>query len=131
MSKWDGLNRRRFPRIKFPCLVVIQSANPGGAQAFLSHTENVGIGGVCFILKQPVSLFTQIGLELDLMDMRDHIKCKGKIVWSVRRQKEASDRPLFYDIGVEFIDLRPSDKARIETVITKLVKTKKDHPYVV
>ena len=73
MSKWDGLDRRRFPRVNYPCLVVIEGETE---ERILAHTENVGIGGVCVILKQDVKLFTSVEVELDLLDMKEHIKCK-------------------------------------------------------
>ena len=74
MSKWDGLNRRRFPRVIYPCLVVIQSNEGGAKDIILTHTENVGIGGVCLILRQDIKMFTIVDLELDLLDLGNHIK---------------------------------------------------------
>ena len=30
MGKWEGLNRRKFPRVNYPCLVVIRKSGQGG-----------------------------------------------------------------------------------------------------
>ena len=54
MSNWDGFNRRKFPRVNYPCLVVLNVRIEETESVILSHTENIGIGGVCVILKQNV-----------------------------------------------------------------------------
>ena len=131
MSSWDGLNRRRFPRLNFPCLIVFKTADAKGTETVLSHTENVGIGGLCLALKQDLEMFSVLELELDLMDLKENIKCQGKVVWCVRRKKESNEKPLYYDTGVEYVNLKPADKIRIEAVINKLVREKKDNSYII
>ena len=51
MATWDGLDRRKFPRISYPCLVVVRK-DEDDKEVFLTHTENLGVGGVCVILKK-------------------------------------------------------------------------------
>ena len=122
MSKWDGLNRRRFPRVIYPCLVVIQNKEGGDKDIILTHTENIGIGGVCLILKQDIKMFTVVELELDLLDLGNHIKCLGKIVWNVQRKTDAKNKPMFYDIGIEFMDAKDDERQRLEKIIQRLAK---------
>lgn len=129
MGNWDGLDRRKFPRVKYPCLVIIKNGDGGEKEVILSHTENIGIGGVCVILKKNIKMFTQVEIELDLLDMGDHIKCNGKIVWNVQRKSDAKKKPLFYDVGVEFESLPDEDKTRIEDVVSRLVRQDREVPY--
>jgi len=129
MSKWDGLNRRKFPRVNYPCLVVIRKNGDEDKDIFLTHTENLGIGGVCVILKHDVKMFSEVELELDLMDLGDHIKCKGKVVWNVQRKMNEEKKPLFYDIGIEFEELEKEEDDRLEDVVKRLVKNKQETPY--
>lgn len=126
MAKWDGLDRRKFPRVKYPCLVVLKNDNKGGKEVILTHTENVGIGGTCVILKKNLQMFSPVELEIDLLDLGEHIKCNGKVVWNVRRKGDTESKPLFYDIGVEFEDITKKDRNRLEKIIKNLVKTRKD-----
>ena len=128
MSNWDGLNRRKFPRVNYPCLVVIRQA-PGDQEALLTHTENVGVGGICVTLKENVRIFSLVELELDLLDLQEHMKCKGKVVWNVRRKNDENKKPLFYDIGIEFVDLDPTQHKRLSEVIARLVVNHKETPY--
>ena len=57
MGSWEGLNRRKFPRANYPCLVVIrnQDAPDDGEHdknsTILTHTDNIRGGGGRVILK--------------------------------------------------------------------------------
>ena len=128
MGKWDGLDRRKFPRVFYPCLVVLKSS-AGDKNVILTHTENIGTGGICVILKQNIRIFSPVDVELDLLDLGNHIKCRGKVVWNVQRQSDASAKPMFYDIGVEFEDLGSKDHERLEQVVSRLVANQKTVPY--
>ena len=125
MGQWDGLNRRKFPRAKYPCLVVLKSSD-GKDEQFLAHTENVGAGGICVIVKENVKMFSEVTIELDLMDMEEHVRCKGKVVWNVQRKSNEAEKPLFYDIGIEFQDLNESEKARVSKIVD-MIAQKVDH----
>ena len=129
MAKWDGLNRRKFPRVNYPCLVVIRKGTSEDKDVFLTHTENIGVGGVCVILKQDLKMFSPVDLELDLMDLGNHIKCRGKVVWNVQRSMNQTKKPLFYDIGIEFEDLDDEERARLQEVVQRLVKHNMETPY--
>ena len=123
MGDWEGLNRRKFPRVNYPCLVVIRNSDDEDKDdAILTHTDNVGIGGVCVVLKQDVKMFSEVELELDLLDLGEHICCNGKVVWNVQRQNEAPEKPLFFDVGIEFINIMEEDQKRLERIVDRLVR---------
>lgn len=123
MGEWEGLNRRKFPRVNYPCLVVIRNGSSDDKDnVILTHTDNVGVGGVCVVLKQNVKMFSEVELELDLLDLGEHVCCKGKVVWNIQRQREAEEKPLFFDTGIEFIDIAKDDQKRLERIVERLVK---------
>ncbi len=124
MSKWDGLDRRKFPRANYPCLIIIRhgQATP---EALLTHTENIGIGGVCVILKKNLKLFMPIELEIDLLDTSSHLRCKGKIVWCIKRSSTEKKKPSFYDTGIEFTGIKDEAVKRIEGIISHLMGAQK------
>ena len=118
---WNGLNRRQFPRIVYPCLVKIsQGAQSQGS--FLTHTENIGVGGFCVILKQEIPFSSPVEVEIDLVEETENIKARGRVVWTVRREASQSLKPLFYGIGVEFENLGEKDKGRLKTATESFVK---------
>ena len=122
MGEWEGLNRRKFPRVNYPCLVVIRNSGDDQGNVILTHTDNVGVGGVCVVLKQNVKMFSEVELELDLLDLGEHICCNGKVVWNVQRQSEVPEKPLFFDIGVEFLNIASEDQKRLERIVERLVR---------
>ena len=123
MGDWEGLNRRTFPRANYPCLIVIrEKSEERKGEVLLTHTDNIGVGGVCVVLKRNVKIFGSIELELDLLDLGEHICCNGKVVWNVQRKSEAPEKPAFFDIGIEFTDLQEEDQKRLERIVERLVK---------
>jgi c-di-GMP-binding flagellar brake protein YcgR len=121
MTSWNGLERRQFPRVNYPCLITIRHEH-NGMDAFLTHTENIGTGGVCLVLKKDIKLFSEVNLEIDLLDMEKNIQCKGKVIWSVKTQSKKPAKLPVFDTGVEFADISPKDQKRIADVVNQLIK---------
>ncbi len=113
---WDGRNRRKFPRISFPCLIKIRDVH-GKDDAMLSHTENLSVGGVRVILKKTVKLGSSLDIEIDLMDAGEHLRCRGKVVWSEQREGTEVFKPLFFDIGIEFVNVSDVDRKRLDVIV--------------
>ncbi len=121
MADWQGLERRQFPRVNYPCLVTVRNELEN-LDAFLTHTENVGTGGVCVIFKEGMRLFSEVDLEIDLLDMEKNIKCKGRVVWSVKTQAKNQLKTTVYDTGIEFSNILPEEQKRIRSVVMQLIK---------
>ena len=115
---WDGLNRRKYSRVFFPCLVKVRDYK----ETLLTHTENISSGGVRLILKSPLDMLTHVEVEVDLMDADDHLRCVGKVVWVEQRKASESVKPLFYDIGIEFVDVSAADNKRLDAVVAHHLK---------
>ena len=125
MNNWDGLNRRKNVRVRFPSLIILKSKG-GEKEILLTHTENIGIGGVCVILKKQIELGSHVEMEIDLLDMDNHIKCKGEVVWSIQRQDSEEQKPFFYDTGVEFSCISDEERQRILEIIKRLNKPEEE-----
>ena len=118
---WEGLNRRKFPRASFPCLIkIMDNEKPG--EFLLTHTENISIGGASVIIRKALSLFEVVGLEIDLMDGEDLVACKAKVMWVVRRKAIEEHKPSFYDLGLEFLDIQDEQRARVGRSVEHLVR---------
>ncbi|MBF0511114.1 MAG: PilZ domain-containing protein [Candidatus Omnitrophica bacterium] len=115
-------DRRKFPRVTYPCLVKITAAD-SSHEPILSHTENISLGGICVTLQEPMKLFANVDLEIDLLDVEEHIKPKGKIVWCARRKSEGEKRHDSYDVGVEFFEISGKDRDLLMTNIQALKKS--------
>lgn len=117
---WEGTDRRKFPRVIYPCMVKVISAD-GPQQYILTHTENIGQGGLCVTLKNEIKLFTPVELEVDLLGIEEHIYPKGKVVWNVRRKSIEKIKPMFYDIGIEFTEISKRDQSYLRETIQLLI----------
>lgn len=124
---WEGLNRRKFPRVNFPCLIKIVREG-GPEEVILTHTENISVGGACVILKRTTELFSSVSVEVDLMDGGDVITCRGKVVWSVRRKAVEDHKPSCYDLGIEFLDIKDEHRARVGQAVEHLVRCGRETP---
>ena len=118
---WEGMDRRKFPRVLYPCMVKVLTSNQAHVP-LLTHTENIGMGGICVTLKNEVKLFTPVELEIDLIDLDEHIYPKGKVVWSVRRKSIETIKPMFYDIGIEYTDLSKKDNEHLRNNLKRLIE---------
>ena len=121
MNNWSGLNRRKFPRVTYPCLITLRHENEK-LEVILTHTENIGIGGFSIVIKRSINLFSSVELELDLLDTGNHIKCKGKVVWVIRRKNNEQKKPLFYDVGIEFCNIHFAEQKRLNEIVDRLGK---------
>ena len=126
MTNWDGLNRRKFPRVNYPCLIIIRHPH-SEPEVILTHTENIGVGGVCVIVKKNFQLFSPVELEIDLMDTGNHLKCQGKVVWVIRRKLTETTKPLFYDLGIEFSGMPEAEHKRLGEIVHRLVAAENPH----
>ena len=113
---WDGFNKRKFPRVNLRCEIIIL---PGTQTAPLSTvTENLGTGGVCVILEEPLERFSQCRVRLELEETQPAIECLGRVVWSVST-KDLGGRKNRFDTGIEFLNPDPAATEAIRQFIEK------------
>lgn len=115
---WDGLESRKFPRVKANCKIALQGVS--GSQSVKASTENIGAGGICVILPQALDKMSRVQIELDLLDGKENVKCAGRVVWTVRKRSfKAGEQG--HDTGIEFIDLSTEEANRIRGLVTQSI----------
>ncbi len=107
---WQGIDNRRFPRIEYPCMVIVLRSDI--KNTFSTHTENLGVGGMCIVIPKELPRFCLVDVLLYLQSEPTPIECSGRAVWVVKKEKK-------FDIGIEFIDLRETDRLKIERIVQK------------
>ncbi len=75
---WSGINRRKFPRANYKCSIAITKKD--SSKSISTHTENIGVGGICVIIKEDLGLFQGVNLELFLEDNETPIKSAATVV---------------------------------------------------
>lgn len=112
---WQGVDNRRFPRVEYPCKVVI--FRQGQKESIDARTENIGAGGICAVLKDGLDKYLPVGVVLYLKDNQPPIECDGRVVWSVKNKD-------VFDIGIEFVDIHSKDILRIERAVEECLNQK-------
>ena len=118
---WNGINRRKFPRASYKCLITIKKRLT--AKTISANTENIGAGGICVLIKEDLGLFQ--GVDLDLFingENKPPIKCGGTVVWVVKKS-QGKKTECIYDTGIEFIDVRPEDRDKISETVEDILKS--------
>ena len=110
---WQGIDQRQFPRAKYKCTVILQQK--GESSNLPSVTENIGLGGICVLLAQALDVFSPVDLEINFEDGSPPLRISGTIVWVVKRRDLRKGSS--FDTGIEFAELKPQTRARIEAVI--------------
>jgi hypothetical protein len=118
---WNGINRRKFPRANYKCLITIKKRLT--AKTISTHTENIGAGGICVIIKEDLGLFQGVDLELFVEEGRPPIRSGGTVVWVVKKSEPKQKGSYVYDTGIEFIDIRPEDRDKISEAVEGILKT--------
>jgi len=112
---WEGIDKRKFPRINYKCRIRV--VDHGREEVFETFTENMGAGGICVMLTKEFDLFKTAELEIYLDDVSKPIVCKGTIVWVIRRRSGESKKASEYDVGIEFTDIDDKDRAKIISLV--------------
>ena len=120
---WNGINRRKFPRAEYKCLITIKKRLT--AKTISTHTENIGAGGICVMITEDLGLFQGVDLELFLDEKLPPMKCGGTVVWVVKKSEPRQKGSYIYDTGVEFIDIRPEDREKITEVVEDILKAQR------
>ena len=118
---WNGINRRKFPRANYTCLISIKRRLT--AKTISTHTENVGAGGICVLIKEDLGLFQGVDLELFIDEGMPPIRSGGTVVWVVRKSEPKQKGAYLYDTGIEFIDIRPADREKLTETVEEILKT--------
>ncbi len=114
---WNGINRRKFPRVHYKCIIQIKTMD--SSKSLSTNTENIGEGGICVILEEDLGLFQGVNLEIDLESgMPQNIKCSGTVVWVIKKRDPKAKGKIFYDTGVEFVDISEEDRERIIKIVS-------------
>ncbi|MFA5008383.1 MAG: PilZ domain-containing protein [Candidatus Omnitrophota bacterium] len=117
---YQGMEKRRFVRAKFPCVIAIHTLHD---HVITTYTENISAGGVRVVIEEKLELSSTVGLEIQIC--KNIIVCKGRIVWVVDRQSPYKKNILYHDTGIEFYEIKESDRRIISDAIEEILKGEK------
>ncbi len=115
---WNGLDKRKFPRANYPCRITVTRIDQ--PDSISSHTENIGIGGICAMLPKDLGIFSPVEVHLDLLDNQPVIQCDGNIAWII--EKKSDKKSNAFDTGIEFTNIKEEDIKRINIIVELVLK---------
>ncbi len=113
--------RRKFVRLNINVEInyTVLSHPPYKQFTIPSKSKNIGAGGICFISEQELRPGEFLKLEIKLPQDPPTVHALGKVVW-VKPFSLASEKTHRYDMGIEFIELSPVDKQKINKYVFSL-----------
>ncbi len=117
---WEGAEKRNFVRANFPCKIIIYTPSE---HIIISHTENIGAGGVRVIIEESLDISSLVGLEVFLGGVQ--IICKGRIVWVVERSGSKKSEANIWDTGIEFHEIAARDRKVVENFVNTIISDQK------
>ena len=73
------------------------------------------------MIGEDLGLFQGVDIELYINDGNPPIRSGGTIVWVVKKSDSRKKGTSLFDTGIEFIDIRPEDRDRINEVVEKII----------
>ena len=121
MMMWEGINKRKFPRVNYKCLIRI-SKDRQEEEVIDTYTENIGAGGICVTLERGYDLFEKVSLEVHLGEDAEPVRCSGAIVWAIKSHPVHKWEKARFDTGIEFVDIKDDDRERISRLVDDIMQ---------
>ena len=117
---WKEQERRRYTRAIFPCKIVVSCPK----QLLVSHTENIGEGGLRVFLEDRLEPLSIVDLKI-FVKKESPIKCKGKVVWVAEMLEPIDNQPLLFDTGIEFTEMDDTGRKYMEKLVDVILAKEK------
>jgi c-di-GMP-binding flagellar brake protein YcgR len=98
-------DRRQYLRLKVYHLVKyrIISDKPPYSQPLLASIKDIGAGGICLFVEEPLPVSTNLELQINFPAIEKPIFTLGRVAWS--KQVAKTNR---YVVGIEFVNIEAS-----------------------
>ena len=109
---WDGIERRRFVRVK----VSFRTDIYDDKEATISTSaEDISEVGIRVAIKEGLKVSSLVDLEIYLTEAP--LICKGKVIWTKKVEAEYLKDKVIFDTGIEFQDLKEEDRLTIKHLV--------------
>lgn len=117
---WDGEERRKAIRVNID-LFVKYSIQKKLRLKLNGEIRDLSRKGMRLLVNEKLSDETLLFLEFDIPEDKEKISADGKVIWSSGDFDERDDAgKRVFQTGVQFINMKPDDDARLSTYINKI-----------
>ncbi len=114
MVEWDGINRRRFIRRKFPYTVHLYREE---GEPISTYTEDISGCGIRVTIKRKLNIDEEVNLKIYLSS--NPIECRGRVVW-IREKVNPMLEESFFETGIELKHISEETREYINGCIVHL-----------
>ena len=114
MSVWDGIEKRRFVRVRLHCTANIKDLD---GLSISTYAEEISEKGVKVSIKRQLQRLTRLELEIYLRP--EPLICKGKVVWVKKTEGDYLEGGVIFDTGIELYDLKEEDKKLLKKLVVQ------------
>lgn len=112
--------KRRFIRLNTSVDVQYTVLEKSSVDKLNTKSKNISSGGICIIASDKLENNDILGISIYLPGEPMPLAAKGSVAWSkpfqIGKEKE------HYDVGVEFIQINPEDRKKINQYVFSLIK---------
>ncbi len=119
---WDGIERRRFIRVKLHCTASIIDS---GGVTISTYAEEISEKGVKVSIKRDLKRLTKVDLEIYLRE--DPVVCEGRVAWIKKIEGEYLEGGVIFDTGIELTGLKVEDEKLIKNLLLQKKGEGKQH----
>ena len=102
-------SRRRFPRVPSQYEVGVRRADERKSIPLVSTVHDVGLGGCRFVSRE--SFGEGALLWLTIIPKKSIVEAKARVAYELPKKDKT------FEIGVEFVEISPRDKATLEKIL--------------
>ncbi|MFH1655939.1 MAG: PilZ domain-containing protein [Candidatus Omnitrophota bacterium] len=85
-----------------------------------AKTKDISAGGICIIADEKLEVDCILGISVYLSGESMPITAKGKVVWT--RPFQVGKENQHFDVGVEFTEISPEDRKKIDQYVFSFLK---------
>jgi c-di-GMP-binding flagellar brake protein YcgR len=114
--------RREFPRLEFNVEFKHWVLNEPSPKLRNNKGKNISAGGICIMIFEKLKIGALLKLELSLRDADKPTIIKGKVVWIEEVVIYPHKTQVYYNCGIEFIDISLRDQENINHYVMRNIK---------
>lgn len=112
--------RRRFVRLNSSVDIQYTLLEKEPAERLRTKSRNISAGGICIIAYEELATDSILLVSIYLPQENEPIITKGRVAWV--QPFEIAREGRHYDIGVEFIEISPEDRKKIDQYVFSFKK---------
>ncbi|HDZ76489.1 MAG TPA: PilZ domain-containing protein [Candidatus Omnitrophica bacterium] len=117
------VEKRKFPRLFASVIIDYSIINTDFPGSIKGEIKNISAGGICMVFYEDISEGAELMMKFYLPDNSSPVIAKSKVVWK-EKFEISGDSIKRFNAGIEFTEIKDSDREKISKYIFKALKSK-------